>query len=488
MGIDAMLAPTRCTRPQITPSRWLQVPFGRQPTAPRFFRSLSIVALVAAVLASASGSMAADPPAAKAKDKTPALYQHALTGIDGEPLPLIKYRGKLLLVVNVASECGYTPQYSALQKLHKRFAKHGLVVLGVPSNDFGDQEPGGNDEIAAFCQKNYGVTFALAAKTKVRGKDKHKFFVHLTAKESNAHLPGEIKWNFEKFLIDRDGLIVARYGSSVDPLSPRVVAAIATRLGREQTDYVGPMKQVAARFRGRRGVVLHVGDSITYANPYGQWARGKVGQTDRDKKILAWMHAGENSDRDSWHLAAVDVPGGRSQTACSGIRADEMLKGGRATMPPLAKILKKYRPQIVVYMLGTNDATANRPVKEYIVDMHRAVDLMLKQGIVCILSTIPPHTAQRERAAEYNIALRRLAAKKGLPLIDFEQEILMRRPFDWNATLLVNGDVHPSAAYGGTQPNAEPTPANLRNSGYLLRGWLSVRKIEQVKVRVIDGR
>lgn len=470
-----MLATTRCTLPQ--------VPLTRCPAA-RPFAVLLLVGLFAAVFAQSLQAVAADPPIAK--DQVPALLKHSLTRIDGQPLPLAKYRGKLLLVVNVASRCGYTSQYAALQKLHERFAARGLIVLGVPSNDFGDQEPLSNDEIAAFCKKNYGVTFTLAAKTKVRGKDKHKFFAHLVAKETSPKLPGEIKWNFEKFLIDRDGLLVARYGSPVDPLSPRLVAAIATRLGSDQTDYVRPMKKVAARFAGRRGVVLHVGDSITYANPYGQWARGGMGQTADDKKILAWMHAGEKNDRDGWHLAAVNVPGGRSQTACSGIRADEMLKGGRANMPPLAEILNKYRPQIVVYMLGTNDASANRPVKEYIVDVHRAVEMMSRRGIICILSTIPPHVHQRERAADYNDALRRLAVKKGLPLIDLEQEILMRRPFDWSGTLLAGGDVHPSATYAGTQPNAEPTPANLRNSGYLLRGWLSLQKIKQVKRRVIE--
>ena len=201
MQIDAMLATTRCTMPQVRRTRC---------PAARPFAVLLLVGLFAAVFAQSLQAVAADPPIAKVQ--VPALLKHSLTRIDGQPLPLAKYRGKLLLVVNVASRCGYTSQYAALQKLHERFAARGLIVLGVPSNDFGAPEPLSNDEIAALCKKNYGVTFTLAAKTKVRGKDKHKFFAHLVAKETSPKLPGEIKWNFEKFLIDRDGLLVARYG------------------------------------------------------------------------------------------------------------------------------------------------------------------------------------------------------------------------------------------------------------------------------------
>jgi hypothetical protein len=167
------------------------------------------------------------------------------------------------------------------------------------------------------------------------------------------------------------------------------------------------MMEVAKRFRGRVGVVLHIGDSITYANPYGQWARWGKGKTKEDQAALTWMHTGANNDTDGWWLAAFDHPdGGRSYTACSGIRADEMLRGGKHGLPPLTTLLDRYKPQIVVLMLGTNDASARRSVKAYRADMERCVDEILKRGVICILSTIPPHCHQPRLAEAYNKAIR----------------------------------------------------------------------------------
>ena len=219
-------------------------------------------------------------------------------------------------------------------------------------------------------------------------------------------------------------------------------------------------------------------------------ASGRAGQgkTAEDKAILKWMHTGADDDTDGWWLARFDHPdGGRSYTACGGIRADEMLAGGKQHMPPLAKLLDTYKPQMVVLMLGTNDASAKRPVDVYQTDMAKAVDLMLERGIICILPTIPPHIGQPERAKSYNEALRKLAKKRSLPLIDYEQEVLQRRPDDWNGTLLGKNDVHPTAGVNGAMPTSAPTAENLRNSGYLLRGWLSVKKIAEVKRTVLDG-
>jgi hypothetical protein len=255
----------------------------------------------------------------------------------------------------------------------------------------------------------------------------------------------------------------------------------------EAWDYTKSMKKVAERFKGRPGVVLHIGDSITYANPYGQWARSGQGRTDDDKAILAWMHTGADNDTDGWWLARFDHPaGGRSHTACSGIRADEMLAGGTRELPSLAKLLDNYKPQMVVLMLGTNDASANRPVANFKADMEKAVDLMLDRGILCILSTIPPHPGKVELARTYNEALRQLAKTRELPLIDYEQEILQRRPKDWNGTLLQKNDAHPTTSQGGATPTSAPTADNLSNSGYLLRGWLSVQKIAEVKRKIMD--
>lgn len=257
----------------------------------------------------------------------------------------------------------------------------------------------------------------------------------------------------------------------------------------QEWDYAPAMKKVAAKFRGKPGVVLHVGDSITYSNPYSQWARGGAGKTDADKAILKWMHAGADNDTDGWYLCRFDHPaGGRSYTACSGIRAEEMLAGGKQQMPPLSKIIEPYKPQMVILMLGTNDASANRPVAAFRKDMTKAVDTILDQGAICILSTIPPHPGKMELAKAYNEALRQLAKDRGLPLIDYEKEILTRRPSDWNGTLLGKNDVHPTGGKpDGVNAASAPIAENLRNSGYLLRGWLSVQKVAEVKKKVLDG-
>ena len=151
-------------------------------------------------------------------------------------------------------------------------------------------------------------------------------------------------------------------------------------------------------------------------------------------------------------------------------------------------MLDTYKPQLVVLMLGTNDASANRPLAAYRADMDKSVDLTLERGVVCILSTIPPHPGRPELAKSYNDALRQLARRRELPLIDYEQEILKRRKDDWNGTLLQKNDVHPTVGQGGVTPTSEPTAENLRNSGYLLRGWLSVRKIAEVKRTVVDAK
>lgn len=252
-------------------------------------------------------------------------------------------------------------------------------------------------------------------------------------------------------------------------------------------EYSNAMRQVAAKFKGRPGVVLHVGDSITYANPYGAWARYGAGKSADDRAVLNWMHAGKDNDSDGWWLCRVDLPGGRSHTACSGIRLDEMLAGGRSKMRSLAQMIEKYQPQVVVLMLGTNDASAGRKVEDFRRDFEKAVDLILNAGTIPIVSTIPPHIGTTALARSFNDAIRTVAKEKQLPLIDFEQEILKRRPDDWNGTLLNKGDVHPTAAHGKINAGAAPTEENLKNCGYLLRGWLSVQKIAEVKRLVLDA-
>lgn len=251
--------------------------------------------------------------------------------------------------------------------------------------------------------------------------------------------------------------------------------------------YAAAMRKVAATGTGRPGVVLHVGDSITYSNPYGQWARGGQGKLPDDAAALNWMHAGADDDSDGWFLARFDHPdGGRSHTACGGLRVDELLSGGKQNLPALERLLDQYRPQAVVLLIGTNDVTADRPVERYQADLVRALDLMLTRGVVPLASTIPPHPRRPRLAEDYNRAIREAARARSLPLVDFEREILTRRPRNWNGTLLGTDDVHPTASREGVTAASAPTDENLRQSGYLLRGWLSVRKLGELKREIFD--
>ncbi len=143
--------------------------------------------------------------------------------IKGKEIALSAYKGKPILVVNVASKCGYTPQYEGLEKVYKSFKDKGLVVIGFPSNDFGAQEPGSEKEIADFCKLNYGVSFDLMKKVKVLGSDKDPVYQFLI---DNAPEKGDVKWNFEKFLIDKEGRVKARFGSAVKPESEELKKAI----------------------------------------------------------------------------------------------------------------------------------------------------------------------------------------------------------------------------------------------------------------------
>ncbi|HEX7447847.1 MAG TPA: GDSL-type esterase/lipase family protein [Pirellulales bacterium] len=262
--------------------------------------------------------------------------------------------------------------------------------------------------------------------------------------------------------------------------------AAADDLLPEGWDYVPAMQKVAARFHGRTGVVLHVGDSITYSNPYGQWARVGQGHTEADKAILNWMHTGRDDDSDGWWLCRFDHPdGGRSYTAAGGMRLDELLSGEKG-VEALDALLVRYLPQMLVLMIGTNDVSRGRSVAEYQADLERAIQIVLDRGVVLIVSTIPPHHARQQLAQQYNQVIRQLAKKHGLPLIDFEREIVKRRPNDWNGTLLNKDDVHPTAGNDKLNAASTPTEENLRSCGYLLRGWLSVRKIAEVKRRAID--
>jgi glutathione peroxidase len=163
-----------------------------------------------------------------ATEKT--IYDFTLNSIDGQPTPLSSFKGKIVLLVNVASRCGYTPQYTALESIYEKYKDRGFVIVGIPANNFGGQEPGSNQEIKTFCAAKYHVTFPMMAKVSVKGSDITPLYQFLIDKNANPNTGGEIGWNFTKFLVGPDGKMIARFDSKVEPDSPQVTSAIEKAL------------------------------------------------------------------------------------------------------------------------------------------------------------------------------------------------------------------------------------------------------------------
>jgi glutathione peroxidase len=161
---------------------------------------------------------------------TKSIYEFSERTIDGKPKSLSDYKGKAVLIVNVASKCGLTPQYEGLEKLHETYGAKGFAVLGFPANEFGAQEPGTDAQIADFCTTNYGVKFDMFSKVKVKGPGIDPLFEYLTSEATNPGFAGDIKWNFNKFLVGRDGKVLARFEPKVEPGSPEVAQAIEKAL------------------------------------------------------------------------------------------------------------------------------------------------------------------------------------------------------------------------------------------------------------------
>ena len=172
--------------------------------------------------------------------KMPDFYDIKVSTIDGEAITMGKYKGKVLLIVNTASKCGFTRQYDGLQKLYAEYKDKGLVILGFPSNDFMRQEPGSDSEISNFCRVNYGVEFPMFAKIKVKGDDQHILYKWLTSEKTNPDHAGKISWNFNKFLISREGKVLNRFGSRTEPQDPELVkaleAALETKAGEKKDE------------------------------------------------------------------------------------------------------------------------------------------------------------------------------------------------------------------------------------------------------------
>jgi glutathione peroxidase len=198
--------------------------------------TLASLALLAG-MAAGCGPSYLGPDQAQASEKGPivmaaqtgSVYDFTMDDIDGKPTPLSKFRGKVLLLVNTASLCGNTPQYSDLETIYEKYQGRGLEVLAFPANNFGQQEPGTNQEIKGFCLTKYSVSFPLFSKISVKGADKHPLYRYLT---EQSPFPGEVEWNFQKYLVDRSGNVIARYHHRTKPLSDEIVKGIETALAK----------------------------------------------------------------------------------------------------------------------------------------------------------------------------------------------------------------------------------------------------------------
>jgi len=167
---------------------------------------------------------------AQVKGTMKSIYEIPVKDIDGQTYNLDRYKGKVMMIVNVASECGFTPQYEGLQKIYKKYESQGFVILGFPANNFGGQEPGSDSEIKTFCSTNYNVSFPMFSKLSATGTNIHPLYKYLTEKETNPQFAGKITWNFNKFLIDKHGKTIARFDSSDKPESEKVAQAIEQAL------------------------------------------------------------------------------------------------------------------------------------------------------------------------------------------------------------------------------------------------------------------
>ena len=193
--------------------------------------AIGLVAIVLVLMLSMASAQTR-PTTAPTTQSAPAVLSGVMKSLDGKDVDLSKYAGKVVLIVNTASKCGNTPQYKQLQQLHEKYAGQGLAILGFPANDFGKQEPGTDQQIAEFCTQNYGVTFDMFSKVTVKGPEKCELYRKLTDPQANPASPGEITWNFEKFLISRDGRIVARFTPKTKPDAADVIKAIEAELAK----------------------------------------------------------------------------------------------------------------------------------------------------------------------------------------------------------------------------------------------------------------
>jgi glutathione peroxidase len=169
--------------------------------------------------------MSFTPKISEVKEPVESIYNIEINDLEGNPIDLNDFKGKKILFINVASKCGFTPQYEGLQKLHDQYGDK-VVLIGVPCNQFGKQEPGSHEEIAAFCEKNYGVTFLMTEKVDVKGDDQHALYSWLTQKAKNGNQDSSVKWNFQKYLVDEEGRLLDIFSSRVKPLDEEITSKL----------------------------------------------------------------------------------------------------------------------------------------------------------------------------------------------------------------------------------------------------------------------
>lgn len=255
---------------------------------------------------------------------------------------------------------------------------------------------------------------------------------------------------------------------------------------KETWDYAKSMKEVSAKFKGTAGMVMHMGDSITYANQNTRWARSfkwskKGGYSASDIEILKWSHADKDKNKlNGWHLASVDAAGGRSETAVSGIRTGQYLKGGHRGIASASDLIKRYNPQIAIVMLGTNDGLGKIAPADAAKNLEEIIKLLIANGTIPVLSTIPP--CAKFDAESFNAPYRKLAEKYKIPMIDLYKDMMVLAGDKWKAQMLSGDGVHLSHKLSGDKP----TKQNLANCGYLLRCYSAVQKLKEIRTKVLQ--
>ncbi len=259
----------------------------------------------------------------------------------------------------------------------------------------------------------------------------------------------------------------------------QAVSAGEVKIKKETWNWAKAMADVAKRHKGDGVPFLPMGDSITYANQSGRYARMGAGRNGQDAQTCKWMNADKNDKSNGWWLAAQDVENGRSHVAASGVTSKQYIDGGKANMPPLSQLLKDFNPRFASILLGTNDLNAGVPPGDYLKNMEIIYKACLDNGTVPVVQTIPPTTWDKGgNIQKYNDGLYDLAKKYKLPLIDVNGEFLKRRPGEtWKGTLVSNDGAHLTHE----KSEGPATEDNLNSCGCLLRCWLQVQKAAELR-------